>query len=128
LQLGRRPQPAGVFPSAVAHPLRPRRVDDRGGGPLAGGRVAGGGPPHGIDTPCDRKTAPKGRSALLPSGRFRGSEALSLVAFQPEDARVEGGDMLRTVSAVEQRPWLLLASVFFGTMFFAFIVNAAGNV
>ena len=36
--------------------------------------------------------------------------------------------MLRTVSAVEQRPWLLLGSVFFGTMFFAFIVNAAGNV
>jgi hypothetical protein len=36
--------------------------------------------------------------------------------------------MLRTVSAVEQRPWLLLASVFFGTMFLAFIVQAAGNV
>ena len=36
--------------------------------------------------------------------------------------------MLRTVSAVEQRPWLLLASVFFATLFFGFIVQAAGNV
>ena len=36
--------------------------------------------------------------------------------------------MLRTVSAVEQRPWLLLASVFFATCFFGFIVQAAGNV
>jgi hypothetical protein len=36
--------------------------------------------------------------------------------------------MLRTVSAVEQRPWLLLAGVFFATMFFAFVVQAAGNV
>src|SRR5678815_885317 len=103
-------------------------MDDRRGGPLAGRRVAGGGPPHGVDTPGDAKTPPQGRSPLLSGGRFGGSQALSLLAFQPEDARVEGGDMLRTVSAVEQRPWLLLASVFFGTMFFAFIVNAAGNV
>lgn len=36
--------------------------------------------------------------------------------------------MLRTVSAVEQRPWLLLASVFIATAFFGFIVQAAGNV
>ncbi len=36
--------------------------------------------------------------------------------------------MLRTVTAVEQRPWLLLGTVFFVTMFFAFIVQAAGNV
>jgi hypothetical protein len=36
--------------------------------------------------------------------------------------------MLRTVSAVEQRPWLLLASVFAATWFFGFIVQAAGNV
>ncbi len=36
--------------------------------------------------------------------------------------------MLRTVSAVEQRPWLLLASVFGATVFFGFIVQAAGNV
>ena len=36
--------------------------------------------------------------------------------------------MLRTVSAVEQRPWLLLASVFGATLFFGFMVQAAGNV
>ncbi len=36
--------------------------------------------------------------------------------------------MLRTVSAVEQRPWLLLASVFAATVFFGFIVQAVGNV
>jgi len=36
--------------------------------------------------------------------------------------------MLRTVSAVEQRAWLLLAVVFFATWFFGFIVQAAGNV
>ncbi|MEP6693142.1 MAG: hypothetical protein ABJB39_00690 [Chloroflexota bacterium] len=36
--------------------------------------------------------------------------------------------MLRTVSAVEQRPWLLLAGVFFATLFFGFMVQAAGNV
>ena len=36
--------------------------------------------------------------------------------------------MLRTVSAVEQRPWLLLASVFSATLFFGFMVQAAGNV
>jgi hypothetical protein len=36
--------------------------------------------------------------------------------------------MLRTVAAVEQRPWLLPAGVFFATMFFGFMVQAAGNV
>src|SRR5437773_11580577 len=36
--------------------------------------------------------------------------------------------MLHTVSAVEQRPWLLLASVFAATVFFGFIVQAVGNV
>ncbi|MEX2046786.1 MAG: hypothetical protein WEE03_06445 [Chloroflexota bacterium] len=36
--------------------------------------------------------------------------------------------MLRTVWAVEQRPWLLLACVFFATLFFGFMVQAAGNV
>jgi len=36
--------------------------------------------------------------------------------------------MLRTVSAVEQRPWLLLASVFAATVFFGFMVQAVGNV
>ncbi len=36
--------------------------------------------------------------------------------------------MLRTVWAVEQRPWLLLASVFLATAFFGFMVQAAGNV
>ena len=36
--------------------------------------------------------------------------------------------MLRTVSAVEQRPWLLLACVFLATWFFGFMVQAAGNV
>ena len=36
--------------------------------------------------------------------------------------------MLRTVSAVEQRPWLLLGSVFAATVFFGFIVQAIGNV
>jgi hypothetical protein len=36
--------------------------------------------------------------------------------------------MLRTVAAVEQRPWLLLASVFCATLFFGFMVQAAGNV
>ena len=36
--------------------------------------------------------------------------------------------MLRTVSAVEQRPWLLFAGVFVATSFFGFIVQAAGNV
>jgi hypothetical protein len=36
--------------------------------------------------------------------------------------------MLRTVSVVEQRPWLLLACVFGATVFFGFIVQAAGNV
>ncbi len=36
--------------------------------------------------------------------------------------------MLRTVSAVEQRPWLLLAGVFAATVFFGFMVQAAGNV
>jgi hypothetical protein len=36
--------------------------------------------------------------------------------------------LLRTVSAVEQRPWLLLGLVFFATVFFGFVVQAAGNV
>ena len=36
--------------------------------------------------------------------------------------------MLRTVAAVEQRPWLLLAIVFGLTVFFGFVVQAAGNV
>lgn len=36
--------------------------------------------------------------------------------------------MLRTVSAVEQRPWLLLAAVFAATVFLGFVVQAAGNV
>lgn len=36
--------------------------------------------------------------------------------------------MLRTVSAVEQRPWLLLFLVFGATVFFGLAVQAAGNV
>ncbi|HEV8230667.1 MAG TPA: hypothetical protein VGQ86_11980 [Candidatus Limnocylindria bacterium] len=36
--------------------------------------------------------------------------------------------MLRTVSAVEQRPWLLLGVVFCATVFFGFVVQAAGNI
>ena len=36
--------------------------------------------------------------------------------------------MLRTVSAVEQRPWLLLAIVFLTTAFFGFLIQALGNV
>jgi len=36
--------------------------------------------------------------------------------------------LLRTVSAVEQRPWLLLALVFAATVFFGFVVQALGNV
>ncbi len=36
--------------------------------------------------------------------------------------------MLRTVASVEQRPWLLFGIVFFATAFFAFVVNAAGNL
>lgn len=36
--------------------------------------------------------------------------------------------MLRTVAAVEQRPWLLLALVFVATAFFGFLVQAIGNV
>lgn len=36
--------------------------------------------------------------------------------------------MLRTVAAVEQRPWLLLAIVFLSTTFLGFIVQALGNV
>ncbi|HKW78496.1 MAG TPA: hypothetical protein VJQ09_05295 [Candidatus Limnocylindria bacterium] len=36
--------------------------------------------------------------------------------------------MLRTVAAVEQRPRLLLALVFFGTAFFGFVVLAASTV
>lgn len=36
--------------------------------------------------------------------------------------------MLRTVAAVEQRPWLLLAIIFVATAFFGFAVQAIGNV
>ncbi len=36
--------------------------------------------------------------------------------------------MLRTVAAVEQRPWLLLAFVFLATAFFGFVVQAGLNV
>ena len=36
--------------------------------------------------------------------------------------------MLRTVAAVEQRPWLLLALVFLATVVFGFLVQALGNV
>lgn len=36
--------------------------------------------------------------------------------------------MLRTVTAVEQRPWLLLATVYVATFLLGFIVQAAGNV
>ena len=36
--------------------------------------------------------------------------------------------MLRSVAAVEQRPWLLLALVFVATVFFGFLVQALGNV
>lgn len=35
--------------------------------------------------------------------------------------------MLRTVALVEQRPWLLLASVFVATLFFGFVTQAAGS-
>jgi hypothetical protein len=35
--------------------------------------------------------------------------------------------MLRTVALVEERPWLLLVSVFVATIFFGFIVQAAGS-
>jgi hypothetical protein len=36
--------------------------------------------------------------------------------------------VLRTVAAVEQRPWLLFAIVFFSTAFFGFLVQAVGNL
>ena len=36
--------------------------------------------------------------------------------------------MLRTVAAVEQRPWLLLGLVFMTTVFFGFLVQALGNL
>lgn len=36
--------------------------------------------------------------------------------------------MLRTYTAVEQRPWLLIAIVFAATAFFGFLVQALGNV
>lgn len=36
--------------------------------------------------------------------------------------------MLRTVAAVEHRPWLLLACVFLVTAFFGFVVQAAGSL
>ena len=35
--------------------------------------------------------------------------------------------MLRTVAFVPQRPWVLLATVFLATLFFGFIVQAAGS-
>lgn len=35
--------------------------------------------------------------------------------------------MLRTVAFVPQRPWVLLGMVFFATLFFGFIVQAAGS-
>lgn len=35
--------------------------------------------------------------------------------------------MLRTVTFVPQRPWVLLASVFLATLFFGFIIQAAGS-
>jgi len=45
------------------------------------------------------------------------------------EVRAEGrSQLLRTVAAVEQRPWLLLAIVFLSTAFFGFFVQAAGNV
>src|SRR6267142_6938016 len=52
----------------------------------------------------------------------------------PESGRVavdngRGGEsVLRTVAAVEQRPWLLLALVFVATAFLGFFVQALGNV
>lgn len=36
--------------------------------------------------------------------------------------------MLRTVAAVEGRPWLALATVFAITLFFGFVIQAAGSV
>ena len=36
--------------------------------------------------------------------------------------------MLRTVVAVEQRPWMLLASVFALTLAFGFLTQAAGSL
>jgi hypothetical protein len=36
--------------------------------------------------------------------------------------------VLRVVASVEQRPWVLLASVFVATAFFGFLVQAIGNV
>lgn len=35
--------------------------------------------------------------------------------------------MLRTVAAVEERPWLLLAAVFVATLLFGFAIQAAGS-
>lgn len=35
--------------------------------------------------------------------------------------------MLRTVALVPQRPWVLLATVFLATLFFGFVVQAAGS-
>src|SRR3989441_4531315 len=36
--------------------------------------------------------------------------------------------MLRTVAAVEQRPWLLLGLVFIATCIFGFLIQAGGSV
>lgn len=40
----------------------------------------------------------------------------------------EGERMLRTVAAVEHRPWLLFGIVFLATAFFGFVVQALGNL
>src|SRR5207302_109121 len=120
--------PARVLPSALACPLRPYQLDDGRGRPLARRGVADRRSPHPFDPWKGGSQAAAGRSAVLPRRRFRGSEALNLLAFWPADARAEGAEMLRTVSAVEQRPWLLLASVFAATVFFGFMVQAVGNV
>jgi hypothetical protein len=42
--------------------------------------------------------------------------------------RREGEHVLRTVAAVEQRPWLLFLVVFLTTVFFGFLVQAIGNL
>ncbi|HEV2011248.1 MAG TPA: hypothetical protein VGS17_09525, partial [Candidatus Limnocylindria bacterium] len=36
--------------------------------------------------------------------------------------------MLRTVAAYQPRPWVLLASVFFFTLLFGFVTQAAGSL
>ncbi len=44
-----------------------------------------------------------------------------------DTVRPREGDVLRTVALVEERRWLLLASVFMVTLFFGFLVQAAGS-